>query len=100
MERSFQEHLREEPARNRSVGFNTKCFPYIDSFILTMVSWQPLCLSMKVGLGSWLGVDLIATYLYYIRRKVYALLYAIFPASSPFPDGCVDTEVFAAAAEL
>ena len=56
-------------------------FPYIDSFILTMSIVATFMLIRKKveAWWVWLGVDLIATYLYYIKDvKVYALLYAIF----------------------
>ncbi len=56
-------------------------FPYIDSFILTMsiVATFMLIRKKMEAWWVWLGVDLIATYLYYIKDvKVYALLYAIF----------------------
>jgi nicotinamide mononucleotide transporter len=56
-------------------------FPYIDSFILTMSVMATFMLIRKKveAWWIWLGVDLIATYLYYIKDvKVYALLYAIF----------------------
>ncbi len=56
-------------------------FPYIDSFILTMSIVATFMLIRKKveAWWIWLGVDLVATYLYYIKDvKVYALLYAIF----------------------
>lgn len=56
-------------------------FPYIDSFILTMSIVATFMLIRKKveAWWIWLGVDVIATYLYYIKDvKVYALLYAIF----------------------
>lgn len=56
-------------------------FPYIDSFILTMSIVATFMLIRKKveAWWTWLGVDVIATYLYYIKDvKVYALLYAIF----------------------
>lgn len=56
-------------------------FPYIDSFILTMsiVATFMLIRKKMEAWWIWLVVDLIATYLYYIKDvKVYALLYAIF----------------------
>lgn len=56
-------------------------FPYIDSFILVMSVMATFMLIRKKmeAWWVWLGVDIIATYLYYIKDvKVYALLYAIF----------------------
>lgn len=56
-------------------------FPYIDSFILTMSIVATFMLIRKKveAWWVWLGVDVIATYLYYIKDvRVYALLYAIF----------------------
>ncbi|WP_337044652.1 nicotinamide riboside transporter PnuC [Emticicia sp. 17c] len=56
-------------------------FPYMDSFTTVMSIFATFLLIRKKveSWWVWLGVDIISTYMYYIKEvKLYALLYAVF----------------------
>ena len=56
-------------------------FPYMDSFTTVMSIFATFLLIRKKveAWWVWLGVDIISTYMYYIKEvKLYSLLYAVF----------------------
>jgi nicotinamide mononucleotide transporter len=62
-------------------------FPYMDSFttIMSIVATFMLIRKKVEAWWIWLGVDIIATYMYYIKEvKLYALLYFIFVIIAAF----------------
>jgi len=56
-------------------------FPYMDSFTTVMSIFATFLLIRKKveAWWVWLGVDIISTYMYYVKEvKLYSLLYAVF----------------------
>lgn len=56
-------------------------FPYMDSFTTVMSIFATFLLIRKKveSWWVWLGVDIISTYMYYVKEvKLYSLLYAVF----------------------